>query len=206
MKIWAFYLKASKEDMSIINAVSGDKFKHQPCALTTSKKLAKLFRLTRNMDKYIERTYDEESDDVDSVEKSFGGKRLDINYGPYFIDKNTENQKEVMVGFLSTTDECGFTEDMVDSYNVLGALMSDAFPVDIFDEKLKNHLCYLAYDQFTNFFIADRASQNGEYEVFDLVGSIEIRFRLDFFAVFCKLYGDRLSDSFMSHIIIKEEI
>lgn len=89
MKIYAFYLKYDVDNEYVYESLLGLKFineyTQEPYAITTSRKKYKEFRNTRDMNKFIYKTFHVDSNHKDEYEKMYSNKLLKT--GEFLINR-----------------------------------------------------------------------------------------------------------------------
>lgn len=202
MKIHTFYKKPTNEDI-MDNATPLD-VKYPLYAITPSKKIAKLFKNTRDMNQFIYSVIDCEPDEgYDEYFIAHRGQLLQKSWLEGIRDKNKDTQEPYWVEVLLTENELNFTMEAVDSGLVLNRV-SSYMPVPIFAGKYVDALQAIQYEKAALFALSMRGSDliesvhPTEYDVLDL----DMTF--DMFAVFMLLYQKTLSPDFFTNITISD--
>lgn len=200
MKLYTF-LKKPDDEMLHDDTIPLE-VKYSLYAITPTKKDAKIFKKSRNMDKFIMRVIDiDEEDGYDEYMIHNRGKILSWYWLESYRNKNTKNQEPFWVHVLITENELNFTIEMTDSGAILNRL-EHVIPIEYFEGEMKEALYDLRYDKVVRMVMGmqlinqDTELNSEAYEYYDSFFDTGIKF--DMFAVFLLLYEDTFSTDFFT--------
>lgn len=164
MKLWRFYLKPKNA-----KAVIPDEevqYAYPLYAVTQSKKFAKEFKRSRNMDLFIERY-------TDNVDREDGETYLQANRAHLIVEGLLESihetkteQYPIYVRVLTTENELNYLTEATDSGEILN-LFPPMIDINIFCEELQEALAVLNYDKVQNWKASSKMDQISE-GIYDL--------------------------------------
>lgn len=197
MKVYKFYRKPSEDLMKIPNSEFSIQQKYPLYAITGDKRIAKLFRKTRNMDLFLEKIDDLEKEVVDDLLVSKRSRILEKLELETRINKNTKEESVKYVTVLMTESEFDLISEYGDSGEILN-IMTEWVPFEVFSEKMKHVLEKVAYQKSMNF-----ATGYGAYED-NAYGLLELPIRFDLFGIFLYMYSHMLSPEFFLYSQYKD--
>lgn len=196
MKIYTF-LKKPNEAMLNDSTVPLD-VKYALYAITPTKKDAKIFQKTRDMNQFIMRVIDVDEDEgYDEYLIRNRAHLLQYYWLESYKDKNTDNQTPYWIHVLITENELNFTMEVSDSGSILNRL-NGFVPIDIFDEKPKNALYHLRYHKVIQSIVNTTMTEKFEYHS-EENDFWDLGLSFDMFGIFLILYQHTFSTDFFSH-------
>lgn len=205
MKVWVFYKKPSKDLKNIPIESIGYNRKYPIYAITDNKKFAKIFRNSRNMDKFLEKQWDISKDEVDEWRITHRGSELSMVPLESFKNKNTDNQSVCYVEILATEDEINYTLEICDTGQIFNKIEHWVDP-SIFTKKIRNALEILKYRMAMKFFYGFTTSLPFEDDLGGPVDVIDLDVSFDQLSIFLLIYNDMISPSFMEYIHVYDEV
>lgn len=177
--------------------------KYSLYAITTNKEHSKLFKKTRNMDLFIQRTIEVDTkEDAEKYMKNHRGQVLTKGYIRGVKDKNLDTQRPFFAYVLYTENEINFTMECTDSGQVLNYI-SSYIPIEIFSDRVREALYTLKYHKAASVVYGRTvASIDVEHPIDDF---LDIEMSFDMFGVFILLYQDTFSENFFNYVEITDE-
>lgn len=202
MKIYTFLKKPDKE---IIDDNSIDlSIKYPLYAITPVKDDAKVFRKSRDMNKFIERVIDVDDDGYDHYLLIHRSQILNRYWLESFKDKNTNNQTPYWINILMTENELNFTMETTDTGSILNHI-SNYIPIDIFDGKSKKSLYTLRYDKAMYSALSTTSIEKLVQIEYNEGDFWDTGLSFDMFAIFMMLYQSTFSVDFFEFTKISYE-
>lgn len=191
MKVYKFYKKPTEELKNIPVSEYSLKQKYPLYAITPEKKMAKRFRKSRDMNKFIEKVDDIDDDIVDSYILSKRERLLDLlTLETFVLDKTKSDPRYVNV--VMTDSEFNLVSEYGDTGQILNYIPDESWlPTNIFSEKTKRILNGIYYEKSMCF-----AQVRGINED----GYLALPLKFDLFGIFLLTYGHILSPDFFTGI------
>ena len=204
-KIWRFYKKPTEEMKKFTNQELRLDVKYPLYAVTADKKMANMFRKTRNMDLFLEKSSSIDKDDVGMYLRAHDHATIDIYELDTYKDKNLPTQEPMVAKVCMTKSEYDYVADASDTGSILNLVSDWAgwVPIELFTPKIKKLLYKLGYHK------AQLFVYQGEIPFYlDMQGDAtgisfyDLEYEFDQFGVFVVLYEHTFSKDFSANVVM----
>lgn len=201
-KVWKFYKKPTEEMKKYDNKEIRLDVKYPLYAVTADKNLAKIFRRTRNMKLFIEKTGFLEKEELEDYLRVHDHSRLNIYSLATYKDKNLETQEPMTADVCMTKNEYNYTTEAEETGGILN-LISGWIPVKIFTPKIEKLLIRLGYQKCMQYVF--QGDLPFDPDMTDGFSYYDLNLEFDVFGIFVILYQDTFSKDFFEHVKMTHE-
>lgn len=202
-KVWRFYKKPTEEMKKYSNKELRLDVKYPLYAVTHDKKLASMFRKTRNMDLFLEKVSSIDKEELEDYLRTHDHSELDIYKLSSYKDKNMDTQEPITTYVCMTKSEYDYTTEASETGGVL-SLIKGWVPIEIFTPKIKKILYKFGYQKCQQFVFQGEIPFSED--VTDGFGYYDLGYEFDELGVFVLLYQDTFSEEFFNHVKIKSDL
>lgn len=188
MKIWRFF--KIPENMQDVN--SDDPRSAYPMyACTQVKKIAKRFKQDRDMNKFIEKPIDVDSDTGEQYLVMHRAQLLSVNYIESIVHSENGDSEPVYVNCIYTESEAEYLREATDTDGILN-VVPNFLPYDIFKSNIQEALFKVKYNKFVSF---RREGYGNSADGFYQTG-----FQYDMFRTFMLIYGETFKPDYITRL------